>query len=89
MTHALNGAPKTADSTRSEFSAGTNENHAKLLPHLWAFESSTTWRFTPASSSRATQLRMQIEGPKEIATREYDGIFTTVQPTSGSIEGEI
>jgi hypothetical protein len=89
MTLALNGAPKTADSTRSEFSAGMNEDHAKLLLRLWAFESSTTWRYIPASSSRATQLRMQIERPKEVSTREYNGIFTTVQPTSGSFEGEI
>jgi hypothetical protein len=89
MTRALSGAPKTADSTRSEFSVGMNENHAKLLLRVWAFESSTTWRCIPASSSPATQLRMQIERPKEISTREYNGIFTTVQPTSGSIEREI
>jgi hypothetical protein len=31
VAHALNGAPRTADSTRSEVSAGMNENHAKLL----------------------------------------------------------
>jgi hypothetical protein len=34
MTRELDGAPKTADSTRSEFSAGMNENQAKLLLRL-------------------------------------------------------
>jgi hypothetical protein len=39
--------PKTADSTRSEFSAGMNENHVKSLLLVGAFKSSTTWRCIP------------------------------------------